>query len=92
MFKKNANKICLHAQTFLQKIPRKIVLPKQILFLEQKEDRMKSDLVLGIVFGAMAGMVIATFCKPAQQAIKKGTQVVSDETKNLLNKSKSNND
>ena len=51
---------------------------------------MKSDILFGIIVGTFVGATVATFYKPAQEMVKKGTEMVKTETTNILNKVKEN--
>lgn len=50
------------------------------------EIKMKADVMLGIILGALAGATIVSMSKPAQNAVKKGAEMVKSEAKNMLNK------
>jgi hypothetical protein len=47
---------------------------------------MKADVLLGIILGAVAGATIVTMYKPAQTAVKKGTEMVKKEARTAMNK------
>jgi len=47
---------------------------------------MKADVLLGIILGVVAGATVVTLCKPAQDAVKKGTEMVKTEAKNMMEK------
>lgn len=49
---------------------------------------MKSDIVFGMVVGVILGMSIATYCKGAQNIVKKSGEAITDGAKNLLDKAK----
>lgn len=50
------------------------------------EKDMKADVLLGIIMGAVAGATFVTLYKPAQNAVKKGTEMVKSEAKNMMEK------
>ncbi len=47
---------------------------------------MKNDIFCAMLFGCMIGATIATFCKPTQNIIKKGANLLKEETENVFNK------
>ncbi len=47
---------------------------------------MKADVLLGIILGAVAGATIVTLYKPAQNAVKKGTEMVKEEAIQMMEK------
>lgn len=49
---------------------------------------MKSDVFIGIVLGTLIGATVATFYKPAQNVVKKGTEMVKEEASTMLSKVK----
>ncbi len=53
---------------------------------------MKSDVLCGIILGCMLGATIVTFCKPTQNIIKKGANLIKEEAKNAFNKNKNDED
>lgn len=48
---------------------------------------MKNNILCGMIVGCFVGATIVTFCKPAQNIIKKGTKMIKEETKNIFIKS-----
>lgn len=50
---------------------------------------MKADVLLGIILGAVLGATVVSVYKPAQNAMKKGTEMIKTEAKNMLEKQKS---
>jgi len=53
---------------------------------------MKADVMLGIILGMITGATIVAMYKPAQNAVKKGAEMVKTEAKNMLNKQNSQNE
>lgn len=49
---------------------------------------MKSDIIFGVLLGTVVGATVATFYKPAQNMVKKGTEMVKNEATSILNKAK----
>ena len=49
---------------------------------------MKSDIIFGVLLGTVVGATVATFYKPAQNMVKKGTEMVKNEASNVLKKVK----
>ena len=47
---------------------------------------MKGDVLLGVVLGLVTGMAVATYCKDAQNAVKKGTDSLVKSAKKLTGK------
>ena len=56
--------------------------------VDKRRKDMKSDVVLGIIVGAIIGMGIATYCKGAQEIVKKSGEAITDGAKNLIEKAK----
>lgn len=49
---------------------------------------MQGDLILGMILGAVIGMGVATYCKGAQDVVKKSGEALTDGAKNLIDKVK----
>ena len=53
---------------------------------------MKDSTFITLALGMIIGAVTVSMCKPAQNAVKKGTEMVKDEAKQLINKVKKDNE
>ena len=65
-----------------------IILQKSTNNTYREDIIMKSDIIFGMLLGSLVGAMIATYNKPTQQAIKKGTEIVKNETSKVLEKAK----
>ena len=47
---------------------------------------MKNSTIFSIALGMAAGAIVATFYKPIQNMIKKGTKTIKQSAENMINR------
>lgn len=49
---------------------------------------MQADVLLGMMLGVVIGMGVATYCRGAQEVVKKSGEAITDSAKNIIEKVK----
>lgn len=66
-----------------------LIKPAETIF---EGENMKDSTIITLALGMIIGAVTVSMCKPAQTAVRKGTEMVKDEAKQLINKVKKDNE